>query len=205
MIINERNSRSQRVVEVANRMLTAARTSPKAKGVDILECAILTEEDIRTLSDEMLRLHEETGRPVFLRDGNNILKADAIVILATRILPMGLNCAHCGFPTCGDKPRNVPCAFNLIDLGIAIGSAVATASDCRVDTRVMYSVGMAAQRLGLLNPPCTVAGADTCTTAGTSTAADTSTDSAGNNRAESCVAYLGIPLSASSKSPFFDR
>ena len=37
------------------------------------------------------------------------------------------------------------CAFNMIDLGIAIGSAVSVAADCRVDSRVLYSAGKAAQ------------------------------------------------------------
>lgn len=163
-------------------MLTAARTAPKAKGCDILECCLVTGDDIKRLSDTMLRLHEETGRSVFLRDGNNILKADAILIVANRLQPMGLNCGHCGFPTCGEKPSQVPCAFNLVDVGIAIGSAVATAADCRVDSRVMYSIGMAAKRLNLL----------------TRLSPDSST-------ASSCIAYFGIPLSSSSKSPFFDR
>ena len=66
----------------------------------------------------------------------------------------------------------VPCAINSVDLGIAIGSACATAADLRVDTRVMFSAGLAAQRLGLL---------------------------------EDCKCVMAIPVSASSKNPFFDR
>jgi uncharacterized ferredoxin-like protein len=153
-------------------MLTAARTAPKAKGVDILECCLLTGDDIRKLSDVMLQMFEETGRPVYQRDGNNILKADCVLIIATKSQMMGLNCGHCGSPTCGEKPAAVPCAFNGTDVGIAIGSAVATAADERVDTRVMFSVGMAAERMNLL---------------------------------PGCTQYFGIPISASSKSPFFDR
>lgn len=182
MIINERDNRAERLTEAGRRMLTAARTAPKAKGVDILECCLATGDDIKRISETMLQLHEETGRPVFLRDGNNILKADALLIVATHLQPMGLNCGHCGFPTCGEKPKQVPCAFNLVDVGIAIGSAVATAADCRVDSRVMYSVGMAAKRLNLL----------------THTAPGSSIPSP-------CIACFGIPISCSSKSPFFDR
>lgn len=172
MIIEERSSRSERVIEAGRKMLTAARTAPKAKGVDIIECCLLTGDDIKRLSDTMMQLHEETGRPVYLRDGGNILKADCVLIIATRAQLMGLNCGHCGFPSCADKPANVPCAFNSTDVGIAIGSAVATAADERVDTRVMFSVGMAAERMNLL---------------------------------PGCSQYFGIPISASSKSPFFDR
>jgi len=47
----------------------------------------------------------------------------------------------------------VPCALNTMDVGIAVGSACATAADLRVDTRVMFSAGLAAQQLGWL-PEC---------------------------------------------------
>ena len=72
------------------------------------------------------------------------------MIAGTRQQVQGLNCAQCGFPTCVEKPKTVPCAINSVDLGIAVGSACATASDLRLDTRVMFSAGMAAQRLGML-------------------------------------------------------
>jgi uncharacterized ferredoxin-like protein len=172
MIENERDSRRQRVVEVGRRMLTAARTAPKGRGVDIVECALVEGDDIVRLSQAMKQLHAETGKPVYARDSENILKADCIVVIATHAMPLGLNCAHCGFSSCDAKPEAVPCAINSVDVGIAIGSAVAMAADCRVDSRVMFSVGMAAERLNLL---------------------------------DGCKQYFCIPLSASSKNPFFDR
>jgi uncharacterized ferredoxin-like protein len=57
-------------------------------------------------------------------------------------------------------------------LGIALGSAVKTASYLNVDNRVMYRAGTAAKRLGYL--------------AGSSV-------------------VMGIPISASGKSIYFDR
>ena len=45
MIINERDLRHQSVVEAAHRMMTAARTAPKAKGVDIIEIALVEERE----------------------------------------------------------------------------------------------------------------------------------------------------------------
>jgi uncharacterized ferredoxin-like protein len=41
------------------------------------------------------------------------------------------------------------CVVKVTDLGIAIGSAVKTASIHNVDNRVMYSAGVAAQKLGM--------------------------------------------------------
>ena len=42
------------------------------------------------------------------------------------------------------------CAFDDIDLGIAVGSAVSVAADRRVDNRVFYTAGIAAMNLKLL-------------------------------------------------------
>ncbi|MDE7387171.1 MAG: ferredoxin [Muribaculaceae bacterium] len=153
MIKNEREYRHARALEVAGMMLTAARTAPKARGNDQLECAVIEGDDITRLSDAMMKLHAETGRPVYERDAANILKAECIVLIGCRPLPMGLNCGHCGFPKCGEKPASVPCAMNVTDVGIAIGSACATAADCRVDTRVLFSAGMGAMALDML-PGC---------------------------------------------------
>ena len=172
MIQNEREIRHELVLQAARRMMTAARTAPKGKGIDIIEIAMVTDGDILRLSDEMIRIAAETGFKFLHRDAENIKSADAVVIIGTSQKVQGLNCAHCGFDTCVEKLDLVPCAINSVDLGIAIGSACATAADLRVDTRVMFSAGLAAQRLGLL---------------------------------EDCKCVMAIPVSASSKNPFFDR
>lgn len=172
MILNERNDRHERAMQAARSMVTAARTAPKARGNDLLECAIIDGDDIERLSQAMAELHAQTGRPVYERDGKNILQAECLVLIGVRPTLMGLNCGHCGFPTCGSKPVEAPCAMNVTDVGIAIGSACAAAADCRVDTRVMFSVGMAAMKLDIL---------------------------------PGCRQVFAIPVSLSSKNPFFDR
>lgn len=172
MIQNEREIRHEQVLHIARQMMIAARTAPKAKGVDIIEVALITDEDIKKLSDEMIAIQEENGFKFFLRDADNILGAECVILIGTHELAHGLNCGHCGFPTCAERPIGVPCALNSVDVGIAIGSACATAADHRVDTRVMFSAGLAAQRLNIL---------------------------------EGCKQVFAIPVSASSKNPFFDR
>lgn len=107
-----------------------------------------------------------------MRDAANILQAECVIIIGTREQAQGLNCGHCGYPTCAGRPEGVPCAVNSVDVGIAIGSACATAADLRVDTRVMFSAGLAAQQLAWL---------------------------------PGCRSVYAIPVSASTKNPFFDR
>ena len=43
MILNERDSRHEQVLQIAQQMMIAARTAPKAKGVDIIEVAMVTD------------------------------------------------------------------------------------------------------------------------------------------------------------------
>ena len=173
MIQNERDIRKELVMQAARQMMVAARTAPKGKGIDIIEMALVTDGDKRRLSDEMLKIADERDLKFFIRDSENILQADVVMIIGTRQQSQGLNCAHCGFETCASKPAETPCAINSVDLGIAIGSACAKAADLRVDTRVMFSAGFAAQQLGMLG------GDSTC--------------------------VLAVPISATSKNPFFDR
>jgi uncharacterized ferredoxin-like protein len=119
---------------------------------------------------------EKENLPIFLRDAENILSAQAMILIGTKISPMNLkHCGMCGFGTCENKLKHpdVPCVYNSGDLGIAIGSAVSIAADDRVDNRIMYTVGQAAIDMRLLGEDVKIA--------------------------------YGIPLSAASKNPFFDR
>lgn len=108
MIQNEREIRHEYVLQAVRQMMTAARTAPKGKGIDIIEVAMVTDEDIKRLSEELVIMSGETGLKFFLRDADNILQAEAIMIAGTRQQVQGLNCAHCGFPTCVEKPEARP-------------------------------------------------------------------------------------------------
>lgn len=150
MMYNERDMRVEQALDIAKKMAVAARTAPKAKGVDILECVVVEGEDVDRIAAEMHVYSEETGVKFPLRDAANIQQGQCVLLIGTRPQAMGLNCGHCGFATCDARSAGVPCAINSVDVGIAIGSACATAADHRVDTRVMFSAGLAAQRLGLM-------------------------------------------------------
>ena len=174
MVIDERECRREEMAAIARQIMIAGRTAPKGKGIDIIEIATVTGETISELAEAVRNASAETGMKFFLRDADNILQADAVILVGSRSSVMSLNCGYCGYPTCAAKSEHpdVPCAINTTDLGIAIGSMTARAADRRVDSRVRFSVGFAARRIGLL--------------------AD-------------CRCVYAIPLSASSKNPFFDR
>lgn len=176
-MILEEDIRERKVLEVAESMMIAARTAPKAKGVDNLTIVTFKKSEINSISERMKEMVEKEGYPGFyLRDSQNILRADALFAIGTAVKSLGIdNCGICGNRSCDEKKLNPdhPCSFNTGDLGIAIGSAVSIASNHRVDSRVMFSVGNTIKKMGLLG--------------------------------EDVKIIYGIPLSVSNKSPFFDR
>ncbi len=176
-IFNEIEERKNSVIEVAKLMLLAARTAPKGKGIDNMEMVILTDNEIRLLAMEMRKIGEQKEYDIFLRDADNVLaNADAVVLIGTRIQTLGLKvCSLCGFPNCASKDEHplIPCVYNTGDLGIAVGSAVAVASNHHIDNRIMYTAGLAALQMDFFSKGIKI--------------------------------VWGIPLSATSKNPFFDR
>lgn len=175
-VILEKEIFKKVALDVAEKMVAVSKTAPKGRGIDNIEAIIVTNDTITKLSDKMKEIGNTFDVPSFLRDADNILLAPVIVIIGTKIKPLGLKkCGLCGFVNCSEKEKfiNTPCAFNTGDLGIAIGSAVSLASMFHIDNRIMYTVGIAAIQLQLFNP-------------------------------EIKIAY-GIPLSVSAKNPFFDR
>jgi uncharacterized ferredoxin-like protein len=145
---------------VAGFMALAARTAPKAAGKDYLEIKVLRGEDINRLAEGMLAYGEKSGKANFDRDGNNVRHSEAVLLLAlVSPEPLGLNCGACGFAGCseildaGEKGLEFygpVCAWRLLDLGIALGSAVKTASIFNADNRIMYRIGVVARKLGLI-------------------------------------------------------
>lgn len=175
-MITESEIKNQGIKDIAEKMLIAARTAPKARGVDNLLLYIAERDDIFIISEKMKEIGKRIDAAFFLRDAGNILLAPYMLILATKINPMDLPyCGLCGFKNCDGKRKypETPCVFNTGDLGIAVGSAVSVAANHRVDNRVIYSAGMAVKELNLLG--------------------------------EEAAVIFCIPLTATSKSPFFDR
>jgi uncharacterized ferredoxin-like protein len=163
---------------VAELMEIAARTAPKTKGEDFIVVEILTGDTLRRLGKGMVAYGARTGKANFDRDGKNVLASEAVFLLGIKDASVGdLNCAACGEATCV-KPNTYEgefvgpqCALRMLDMGIALGSAVKTAGLLNVDNRIMYRAGVVARELGLID-------------------ADVA---------------MGVPLSATGKSPYFDR
>jgi len=144
---------------VAELMALAARTAPKALGHDCLEVKVVTGEALAKLAEEMDRYGRETKKANFDRDADNVRRSGAVLLVALKENKvLGLNCGACGNEQCsalkmreGAEFPGPFCAWRLIDLGIALGSAARTASLLCADSRIMYRVGVAARRTGLID------------------------------------------------------
>jgi uncharacterized ferredoxin-like protein len=133
---------------ISDMMALAAKTAPKGRGSDNITTLVLDGEEKDTLADEMREIAKSTGAAFFERDAGNIDRSHLVVLIGAKNNPVGLDCGFCGFHNCAELIRSGGrCAFNITDLGIAIGSAVSVAANHRIDNRVMFSAGKAAINL----------------------------------------------------------
>ncbi len=171
----------QAVETVAQMMVVAAVTAPKTRGENFICTKILTGEVVQQLAEAMLAYGEQSGKKNFDRDGKNVMNSEAVVLIGIQgATTAGLNCGACGFATCAElnnQPgvdgefRGPLCAYRILDLGIALGSAVKMAGMLNVDNRIMYRAGVAARHIGLVDWDY----------------------------------VMGVPLSVTGKSIYFDR
>jgi len=152
------------VIMVASLMAVAARTAPKGKGMDTIEICVVTGDKLQELSFAMKEAGKALKLSFFYRDSKNVAASDACLLIGARgFEPVGINCGGCGYPTCSEmteafertkadayRYRGPNCVLKMADLGIAVGSAVKTASIHNVDNRVMYTAGIAGISLGWL-------------------------------------------------------
>ena len=142
----------------ADLMSVSARTAPKSAGQDFVVTEVIEGDALKTLARAMLAFGERTGKANFDRDAANVWDSEALLLVGIKDgRSPGLNCGACGAQRCVEinthegEFRGPQCAFRLLDMGIAIGSAVRTASILTIDNRIMYSAGVVAREIGLID------------------------------------------------------
>lgn len=145
-MIQEKDLIKNGIIRVAELMAIAAKTAPKGKGIDHIETAVIIDRDeIEKLANKMDELSKKYGT-FLVRDANNVRNSDAVVLIGARVVSFGLKA-----PPQYNINENIDLVLSLVNLGIAIGSAVKVASMLNVDNRIMLSIGLAAKELKLLN------------------------------------------------------
>ncbi len=165
-IIKGDEGEREALLHASRLMLVSARTAPKSGGVDDVLTVIVFGREKEALAEEMDKIAEERKIEGFKRDAKNLRDSEAAVLIGVRgTKSFKINCGACGYATCSefDEAEKMAgrdflgptCIFKALDLGIALGSAVKTASLLNVDNRIMYRIGTTARRLNLL-PEATV-------------------------------------------------
>jgi uncharacterized ferredoxin-like protein len=166
---------------VAQLMAISATTAPKSKGENFVQTKLLQGEVLKELADAMFAFGQRTKKKDFDRDSKNVAQSEAVLLIGLKNADvLGLDCSACGFTDCKTFQKQAKesgefvgptCAFRLLDMGIALGSAVKTASMLNVDNRIMYRAGVVAREMNIVD----------------------------------WEFVMGIPLSVTGKSIYFDR
>jgi uncharacterized ferredoxin-like protein len=177
MMIEKGEDILARTVEsVADAMCVAAQTAPKAKGQNLISTLVVKGETIEELSEKMLEIASRAKAAFFQRDSQSIKSAAAIVLVGTKIVSAGVRgCGYCGFADCEDREKHLP-AICAFSAG-DLGIALGSALSIAADNRVDNRVMLSIGKAAI---------------------------ELGFFDADVKIAY-GIPLSATSKNPFFDR
>ena len=86
---------------VAKLMAIAAATAPKTAGQDFVLTRIVQGDDLKRLGEASVAFGEKSGKKRFDRDGGNVLKSEAVLLIGYKDAgTAGLNCGACGQPTC---------------------------------------------------------------------------------------------------------
>lgn len=165
-MIESETAESQALLEAAKLMLVAARTAPKTAGRDDIITLILYGKEKDAIAEKMEDIAIERKIEGFKRDARNVRDSHAVVLVGVRgDRSIGLDCGGCGCLGCGEFDKSEKkrgndftgptCVFKALDLGISLGSAAKTAGMLNVDNRMMYRVGTAAMKMGVL-PEATI-------------------------------------------------
>lgn len=166
---------------IAKLMAVSARTAPKGFGADYLDIQVISEEGIPPLVEEMKKCGQETGRPGFFLDANSVEQSSSIVLIGLKEAPAaGLDCGACGFPTCKEMESHQPVERHFKGpLCVVRLTDLGIAIGSAVSTAAFHH----ADNRVMLNLGV----------------------AARRLKISEAVYVLGIPLSATTKSPYFDR
>ena len=160
-ILDGKDKERQGLMETANLIVVSARTYPKSGGVDDILTSVVFGAEVQALADDMEAIGTERNNERWTQQAQNVRVSEVIVLIGVKGTKIYVtNCGACGHESCAEFNRaekklrqdfdGPTCIFKALDLGIAIGSAVKTASILNADNRIFYRIGAAAKRLNYM-------------------------------------------------------
>ena len=84
MKLETKDAYAKHIANTASAMMAAARTAPKANGMDNLECFALSGEEKRALTEKMREVAAITREDFIARDADNIDGVPMVVLFGTK-------------------------------------------------------------------------------------------------------------------------
>ncbi len=89
---------------VTDLMTIAARTAPKSAGQDYVVVKVIEGQDLQRLGDEMCKYGELVKKKNFDRDGRSVAASEAVLLIGLKdATSVDLNCGACGYDTCSER------------------------------------------------------------------------------------------------------
>lgn len=176
MIQNSKTAELAAVLDVAQKMCVAARTAPKTKGQDFIHTCIISGDDLEKVAEKMEEAGERLGYKFFFRDAQNVRASQALLVLGVENEVRMLG-KGCGYCGHEDCAACKAVGGTCVYGPMDLGIAIGSAVSVAEDARVDNRVMFSIGRA--------VMGMDILPA--------------------SAKNIIGIPLSVSGKSPYFDR
>ncbi len=181
-ILRERGE-TEGLLAAAKLMLVSARTAPKSAGIDDILLAVVYGKEKDEISTEMEKIAQERNSKGFARDGKNMRDSEAVLLIGVKgPKSFGLSCGACGYTTCK--------AFEQAEKKKGLDFMGPTCLFKALDMGI--ALGSAAKTASLLN-------VDNRIMYRIGTAAKRL------NLLPKAQIIMGIPISATGKSMYFDR
>lgn len=169
------------ILHVAGLMELAARTAPKTKGEDFVKIMTISGHKVQELSMTMVQFGIDRKKGGFDRDGGNVAASSAVVLIGLKdATTCGLNCGACGYENC-DALKAAPVVDTEFKGPICtyrhIDMGIAIGSAAKT-AQILNVDNRVMYRVGVVARAIKLVDWDL---------------------------VLGIPLSATGKSPYFDR
>ena len=176
MLYTAEEMENRAILEAAARICAAARTAPKTRGMDGLVTCVLTGEDKDRLAAQMRKLAAELDYPFFVRDADNVDASGAVVLFGMHEVRRGLG-AGCQYCHYADCAECAEKDGLCAWDAVDLGIAIGSAAASAADSRVDSRVMFSVGRSAMsLGLPM-----------------------------QDATLVLGVPVSISGKSPYFDR
>jgi uncharacterized ferredoxin-like protein len=177
MLIPSQKAEEQAMLNLASEICAAVRTAPKACGIDYLDTLVLTGEDKTRVTEEMRRIGKGLGEDgkFFIRDADNVDASGAIVLVGAQYKTRGLD-EMCGICRFKNCTACTEAGAACAFTSIDLGIALGSADAMAADKRIDNRIMFTIGKAAV------------------------SMGLLGEHKL-----IMGIPLSVSGKSVFFDR